>query len=64
MPVATMTALAVTWWPSARCTTRFPSRHSRPAACWENTMCAPNIQACSQDRRVSSYPLTPCGKPG
>ena len=30
----------------------------------QNTMCAPNIQACSQARRVSSCPLMPCAKPG
>ncbi len=31
---------------------------------WENTICAPNIQACSHARRVSSWPLMPCPKPG
>ena len=64
MPGAAMTVLA-----ADLVTVRHPHDASsptvsRPATGWEKTMCAPNIQACSQARRVSSCPLMPCGKPG
>src|SRR5262249_51637816 len=57
MPGATMTALAVSRRPSVRYTTCWSPWHSRPTAGWENTMCAPNIQACSQARRGELPPV-------